>query len=48
MDVRRRIMIGAVLAAGMAFVLRGPGGGRSGSLAAQGIINPQITRPGKA
>jgi aquaporin Z len=39
---------GAVLATGMAFVLRGPGGGRSGSLAAQGIINPQITRPSKA
>ena len=41
-------LVGAVLATGVAFVLRGPGGGRSGSLAAQGSINPQITRPGKA
>lgn len=40
-------LVGAVLATGMAFLLRGPGGGKSGSLAAQGIINPQITRPGK-
>ena len=29
-------------------LLRGPGGGTTGSLAAQGIINPRITRPGKA
>ena len=41
-------LLGAVLAVGMAFLLRGPGGGTTGSLAAQGIINPRITRPGKA
>jgi len=41
-------LLGAVLAVGMAFALRGPGGGTSGSLAAQGTINPVITRPGKA
>ncbi len=41
-------LVGAVLAVGMAYLLRGPGGGTSGSLAAQGIINPRITRPGKA
>jgi len=41
-------LLGAVLAVGMAFLLRGPGGGTTGSLAAQGIINPRITRPGQA
>jgi aquaporin Z len=41
-------LLGAVLAVGLAFLLRGPGGGTTGSLAAQGIIHPQITRPGKA
>lgn len=41
-------LLGASLGAGMAFVLRGPGGGKSGSLAAQGIIHPEISRPGKA
>ena len=41
-------LLGAVLAVGLAWLLRGPGGGTSGSLAAQGSINPQITRPGKA
>src|ERR1035437_2368669 len=35
---------GAVLAVGIAFVLRGPGGGRSGSLAAQGDLAPEIRR----
>ena len=40
-------LLGAVLAVGMAHLLRGPGGGKSGSLAAQGIINPRIVRPGK-
>ncbi|MGA2836557.1 MAG: aquaporin [Acidimicrobiales bacterium] len=40
-------LLGAVLAVGMAYLLRGPGGGRSGSLAAQGVINPLIVRPGK-
>jgi aquaporin Z len=41
-------LLGAVLGVGMSFLLRGPGGGTSGSLAAQGIINPRISRPGKA
>jgi aquaporin Z len=41
-------LLGAVLAVGMAFLLRGPGGGTTGSLAAQGNINRRITRPGKA
>jgi hypothetical protein len=29
-------------------VLRGPGGGRTGSLAAQGTIHPEINLPDKA
>ncbi len=41
-------LLGAVLAVGLAWLLRGPGGGKSGSLAAQGSINPNISRPGKA
>lgn len=40
-------LAGAVLAVGLAFLLRGPGGGQAGSLAAQGMINPLINRPGK-
>ena len=40
-------LLGAVLAVGMAYLLRGPGGGATGSLAAQGSIHPLITRPGK-
>ena len=41
-------LVGAVLAVGFAYLLRGPGGGRSGSLAAQGGIFPLIAHPGKA
>jgi aquaporin Z len=41
-------LIGAALAVGAAFVLRGSGGGRTGSLAAQGIYAPDVERPGKA
>jgi len=41
-------LLGTVLAVGLAFLLRGPGGGEAGSLAAQGTIHPQISRPGKA
>jgi aquaporin Z len=41
-------LLGAVVAVGMAYLLRGPGGGTSSSLAAQGVIRPHITRPGKA
>jgi len=40
-------LLGALLAVGMAFLLRGPGGGTTGSLAAQGSIKPRITHPGK-
>jgi aquaporin Z len=38
-------VVGAILAVGMAYVLRGPGGGRSGSTAAQGALYPEINRP---
>jgi len=41
-------LLGAFLAVGLAWLLRGSGGGMSGSLAAQGSINPRINRPGKA
>jgi len=40
-------LVGAVLAVGFAFVLRGYGGGRSGSAAAQGALDTEVTRPGK-
>jgi aquaporin Z len=40
-------LLGAMLAVGLAWLLRGPGGGRSGSLAAQGSIHTQVIRPGK-
>lgn len=40
-------LAGMVVAVGAAFVLRGPGGGRSGSLAAQGALFPEIVRPDK-
>jgi len=39
---------GAVLAVGFAFVLRGYGGGRSGSAAAQGDLGTEFDRPGQA
>ena len=41
-------LAGALLAVGVAFVLRGPGGGRTGSLAAQGTFRPEIELPDKA
>jgi len=41
-------LVGAVVAVGVAYLLRGPGGGTAGSLAAQGSIRPEITRPGKS
>lgn len=34
--------LGAALAVGMAYVLRGTGGGRTGSLAAQGVLTPDV------
>lgn len=36
--------LGAVLAVGAAYILRGPGGGPAGSRAAQGTITPPTTR----
>jgi aquaporin Z len=39
---------GAVLAVGIAFVLRGPGGGRAGSGAAQGDIFTEVYESGRS
>jgi len=39
-------LAGAVIAVGIAFVLRGPGGGRAGSGAAQGSLYTEVQRPG--
>ena len=39
---------GAILAVGAAWVLRGAGGGKSGSGAAQGDLYTEIERPDKA
>jgi len=41
-------LVGAVLAVGAAWVLRGAGGGRSGSAAAQGDLHTEVQRPDKA
>jgi aquaporin Z len=41
-------LIGATLAVAFAYVLRGPGGGRAGSAAAQGELNTEAKRPGQA
>jgi len=38
-------LVGAILAVGLAFVLRGPGGGRAGSGAAQGALNTSPLHP---
>ena len=40
-------LAGTLLAVGIAWLLRGPGGGRTGSLAAQGTLHPEILRPDK-
>ena len=40
-------LAGTALAVGIAWILRGPGGGRTGSLAAQGALHPEILRPDK-
>jgi aquaporin Z len=40
-------LLGAIVAVGMAYLLRGPGGGRSGSQAAQGQLDPDVKRPGE-
>ena len=41
-------LVGAAIAVGAAFVLRGPGGGEAGSGAAQGAIDTEAALPGKA
>jgi aquaporin Z len=41
-------LTGAILAVGAAFVLRGAGGGRSGSGAAQGALDTQVARADQA
>jgi aquaporin Z len=41
-------LAGALVAVGAAFVLRGRGGGRTGSSAAQGAVHTRVARPGQA
>jgi len=41
-------LVGAAVAVGIAYVLRGPGGGRSGSHAAQGDLDTEVRRPTQA
>ncbi len=41
-------LAGAVVAVGVAFVLRGYGGGRAGSGAAQGTLREEIVHPDQA
>jgi aquaporin Z len=41
-------LVGAALAVGIAFVLRGPGGGKVGSGAAQGAIQTEVANPDDA
>ena len=41
-------LLGAAIAVGAAYVLRGPGGGRAGSAAAQGDLFTTVERPEKA
>jgi aquaporin Z len=41
-------LTGAVIAVGFAYVLRGAGGGKSGSGAAQGDLDTEVTRPTQA
>ena len=41
-------LVGVVLAVGAAWVLRGPGGGRAGSAAAQGDLFTEVQQPDKA
>ena len=41
-------ILGAVVAVGVAYVLRGPGGGQAGSGAAQGAIDTKVAAPDKA
>jgi aquaporin Z len=41
-------LLGAIIAVGFAYVLRGAGGGRSGSAAAQGGLATEVQKPGQA
>jgi len=41
-------LLGAVIAVGFAYVLRGPGGGKAGSAAAQGALDTEVRKPGRA
>ena len=41
-------LVGAALAVGFAYALRGPGGGRSGSAAAQGDIRTEVEKADQA
>ena len=41
-------LAGAVIAVGTAFVLRGRGGGRAGSAAAQGALHTEVEHPDQA
>jgi aquaporin Z len=41
-------LLGAVIAVAFAYVLRGAGGGRAGSGAAQGALQTEVTKPGQA
>jgi aquaporin Z len=40
-------IVGACIAVGIAYVLRGPGGGKAGSAAAQGDLHTEVQRPGQ-
>jgi aquaporin Z len=41
-------LVGAVVAVGVAFALRGAGGGRAGSGAAQGALDTEVQKPEQA
>ena len=41
-------LTGAIVAVGLAYVLRGPGGGKAGSAAAQGELFTDVQRPDQA
>jgi aquaporin Z len=41
-------LLGATIAVGLAYVLRGAGGGEAGSAAAQGALETEVQRPGQA
>ena len=41
-------LLGAAIAVGFAYVLRGAGGGKSGSAAAQGDLATEVQRPEQA